>query len=119
MSNATADALSCMDELGVLAALSDPEWLDMQEIIHEHEQDEHIQSIVQAIKAQLGSRVGFEIHGNRLICKGRVVLATNSAWIPRLLHEFHDTPVGGHAGAFRTYRRLPLCVYWKGMFRTV
>lgn len=44
-------------------------------------------------------------------------LLTPLIWIPKLLYEFHDSPTGGHAGAFQTYRRLVLNVYWNGMFR--
>nr|GMD47359.1 peroxidase 64 [Ipomoea batatas] len=37
--------------------------------------------------------------------------------IPRLLEEFHSTPVGGHSRAYRTYRRLAASIYWKGMMK--
>ncbi|CAH9115607.1 unnamed protein product, partial [Cuscuta europaea] len=54
--------------------------------------------------------------GGRLFYKGHLVLAPDSKWIPRLLKEFHDTPTGGHAGAYCTYRRFAMNVFWRGMF---
>ncbi|XP_060962287.1 uncharacterized protein LOC133032379 [Cannabis sativa] len=33
----------------------------------------------------------------------------------KLLHEFHDTPMGGHAGIERTYLRLGANFFWHGM----
>lgn len=44
--------------------------------------------------------MGFELHGGMLFYKDRVVLVADSTWIPRLLHEFHDSLIGGHVGAF-------------------
>ncbi|CAH9076522.1 unnamed protein product, partial [Cuscuta epithymum] len=67
----------------------------MQEVLEEQERDEFIQGIVTALKTDPGSRVGFEIIDGKLFFKGRLVLAATSEWIPKLLHEFHDTPEGG------------------------
>lgn len=49
---------------------------------------------MKALREQPGSRVGFELVGGKLFYKDRVVLAANSAWIPKLLYEFHDSPTG-------------------------
>lgn len=43
--------------------LCGPEWLDVQEVLQEQEKDEYVQSIVQALKEQPDSRMGFEIQG--------------------------------------------------------
>lgn len=74
---------------------------------------------MKALHEQPGSRVGFDLLGGKLFYKDRVVLAANSAWIPKLMYEFHDSLTGGHAGTYQTYRRLALSVYWRGMFRRV
>lgn len=34
------------------------------------------------------------------------MLPRNSTRVPLLLKEFHDSPVGGHSGYLRTYKRL-------------
>ncbi|KAG6403221.1 hypothetical protein SASPL_135438 [Salvia splendens] len=54
-----------------------------------------------------------------LFYKGRLVIPPNSEWIPKLIAKFHMTPSGGHAGAYRTYRRLAANVYWPGMVKHV
>lgn len=43
VSNAVVDALSRRGETCSLAALSGPEWLDMQDVLQEQERDAHIQ----------------------------------------------------------------------------
>lgn len=35
------------------------------------------------------------------------------------MHEFHGSPIGGHLGAYKTYRQLAVNVYWPGMIRQV
>lgn len=36
-----------------------------------------------------------------------------------MLKEFHESPVGGHAGVQRTYIRLSTNFYWPGMKKDV
>ena len=36
-----------------------------------------------------------------------------------LLHEAHDTPLGGHLGRDKTFARLKRCLYWPGMKQMV
>lgn len=43
----------------------------------------------------------------------------NSPLILKLFNDFHATPLGGHSGAFRTYRRLASNIYWPGMMKAV
>lgn len=119
ISNAAVDVLSRRGEEASLTAISEPEWLGLAEVGEEQQRDEFVLGIVEALETNLDSMPGFELLGGRLFFKGRLVLASDSRWIPRLLKEFHDTPTGGHAGAYRTYWRLALNVYWRGIFRRV
>lgn len=57
----------------------------------------------------------YTLEDQRLYYKGRLVLAANWEWIPRLFQEFHPTPTGGHSGVYRTYRRMGQMLYWSGM----
>jgi len=44
---------------------------------------------------------------NGLVCyKNRVVMPPHSTIIAQLLHEFHDSPSGGHSSVLCTYKRL-------------
>jgi len=57
---------------------------------------------------------------NGLVCyKNRVVVPPYSNIISQLLHEFHDSPNGGHSGVLRTYKRLAQQFYWPSMFHTM
>ena len=48
-----------------------------------------------------------------------MVLARNSASIPLVLKEFHDTAAEGHSGYFRTYKSVAALVYWEGMKKDI
>ena len=48
-----------------------------------------------------------------------MIFPSNSPYIPLLLHEFHCGSVGGHAGIRRTYARLAVEFYWKGIKKHV
>lgn len=47
---------------------------------------------------------------NRLLYKGRIVISKTLVFIPQLLREYHDSPVGGHSGDIKTY--LMMATYW-------
>lgn len=119
ISNAAADALSRRDSGAELRTMSSAEWVGGGDIEKEQEGDEYVSAIRHAILVQPGSRPGFQLIGNCLFYHGRVVLPATSMWITKLLQEFHDTPSGGHAGVYRTYRRIAGNVYWRGMFQRV
>ena len=57
---------------------------------------------------------------NGLVCYNNcIVVPPGSPLIHRLLREFHDTPMGGHSGILRTYKRLSQQFYWPSMRRSV
>ena len=56
---------------------------------------------------------------NKLLFKGRVALPRNSTYISLLLHEYHDSAIGGHAGEAKTYLRIAKDWFWVGMKRDV
>lgn len=39
--------------------------------------------------------------------------------IPRILTEYHDSPLAGHYGVDRTYQRIAARYFWPGMRRTI
>ncbi|KAG6390471.1 hypothetical protein SASPL_148206 [Salvia splendens] len=94
-------------------ALSKAEWLGFEGIESEQRSDEYLKAIIESIQRQPDSRPGFRLVGTKLFFHDRITLPAASRWIPELLHEFHDTPSGGHAGVLRTYRRIATNVYWK------
>lgn len=50
-----------------------------------------------------------------MLYKGRYYLSANSKLKIEMLKEFHEYPIGGHAGIEHTYLRLATNVYWPGM----
>ena len=46
-------------------------------------------------------------------------MSRNSTRIPLLLKELHDSPLGGHSGFFRTFKRVANVVFWQGMKKTI
>lgn len=54
-----------------------------------------------------------------LFYKGQVVIPPHSRLIHQPLQAYHDSPLGRHSGALRTYKRLAQQFYWPSMRKTV
>lgn len=54
-----------------------------------------------------------------LFFKGKVVILDDGALRSKLLHEMHDTKVGGHSSVLRTYKKLGQQFYWPGIHKSV
>jgi hypothetical protein len=114
--NKGADALSRMNEEAELKAITSYwQWDQEQQWLDEVRSDEKLQKIIADLQQDPNCRPGFEHKQGVLIYEGRLVIASNSALIPKLLQEFHSTPQGGHSGFYKTYRRIAANVYWVGM----
>ncbi|MCI10393.1 RNA-directed DNA polymerase (Reverse transcriptase), partial [Trifolium medium] len=112
------DALSrCHGEMNAL--VSSPKWLAGKQLLQEVSQDTTIQKIMTELKENPDAKPGYYVQQGVLFYKGRLVIASNSPSIPVLLKEFHSTPMGGHSGFLRTYRRLADNIYWVGMQKTI
>ncbi|KAA0067145.1 transposon Tf2-1 polyprotein isoform X1 [Cucumis melo var. makuwa] len=94
--NKAADALSRVDTRVELNALTTSGIVDMN-TVSEVENDEELQRIIEKLKKEPEDGGKFEWNG-RLLYKGRLVLSHTSSLIPRLLHTFHDSVLGGHPG---------------------
>lgn len=57
----------------------------------------------------------FELKKGVLYYKGRLVLSKSSNRIPVIISECHETPMGGHSGYFRTYKKIATFLFWEGM----
>lgn len=90
----------------VLQMISRPYWSEFQEIVEEVERDESLKKTMEEVRTDPNSHLAYTLENGRLHHKGRLALSAQSAWIPRLLAEFHNTVTGGHSKVYRTYRRL-------------
>ena len=68
---------------------------------------------------QPDKHMDFELKQGKLWYMGRLVLAKNSAGIPLVLKEFHDSVAGGHSGFFRIDNRISAILYWEGMKKDI
>ncbi|XP_071724404.1 uncharacterized protein [Rutidosis leptorrhynchoides] len=132
-----------------LHALSCPFWLDWSVVDAENNKDPYLSQIITDLKQDAASHQQFSLVQGRLFFKGRLVLSSSSSWIPKLLAEFHSTPISGHSGVYsgvlssssswipkllaefhstpiaghsgvyRTYCRLAANLYWTGMVKAV
>ncbi|TYK14722.1 Transposon Ty3-G Gag-Pol polyprotein [Cucumis melo var. makuwa] len=113
--NKAADALSRVDTRVELNEMTTSEIVDMNTMSEEVENDEELQQIVEKLKKEQEVGGKFEWKNGRLLYKGRLVLSQTSSLIPRLLHTFHDSVLGGHSGFLRTYKRMSGELHWQGM----
>ncbi|PNX92555.1 retrotransposon-related protein, partial [Trifolium pratense] len=120
LENKAADALSrCHGDEELNALVSYPTWLDGEKLLQEVRTDPQLQKIAETVLANPGEKSGYSVQQGVLFYHGRLVLSANSPSIPLLLKEFHETPMGGHSGFLRTYRRLATNIYWPGMQRRI
>ncbi|TYK21513.1 Transposon Ty3-G Gag-Pol polyprotein [Cucumis melo var. makuwa] len=115
LQNKAADALSRMDHSLELKAISTAGIIDMEVVTKEVEKDEELQLITQQLQTNPALEGKYSLSNGKLMYKGRVVLSKSSSLIPSLLHTFHDSIFGGHAGFLRTYKRMSGELFWKGM----
>ncbi|KAL4564447.1 hypothetical protein LXL04_028511 [Taraxacum kok-saghyz] len=112
--NGVADALSRKTTEVDLATLTtskvnwDALWADLAA-------DTELQIIKDKIATSHNAPVGYTVHQDRVLFKGRLVLPAGSKWILVLCQAFHDSIIGGHSGTQKTYQRLSREVYWSGM----
>jgi transposase InsO family protein len=120
LENKAADALSrCYDDGELVSMVYSPMWFDKESILEEIAQDEGIQRHTAEVLKNSEAKPDFTVHQGVLLYQGRLVIGAKSTLIPKLLKEFHETPIGGHSGFLRTYRHVAENLYWVGMQKTI
>lgn len=61
----------------------------------------------------------FKIKGGCLFYKDKYYVSENSTLIPKILWEFHDSKLGGHAGILRTSKRISKYFFWTNMRKRI
>lgn len=118
-SNKVADALSRREEDLELSMISRPYWQEISEIDEEVRKDAMLSKVTAELQQKADSHPNYTLENERLYYKGRLVLSASLVWIPKLLEEFHASPIGGHSGIYRTYRRMAQSLFWPGMKATI
>ena len=115
--NSTADALSRKQGSPILHNIFFPQVSLWEEIKKVADEDQYIQSNVRMATEQPGG--SYTWCQGLLLYKGRVIVPNVAALRAKLLHEMHDTKVGGHSSFLRTFKKLGQQFYWPGMHRSM
>lgn len=119
--NKAADGLSRVphSSSASLLALTVPAVIQLQELFKEIESDSTIQSHIQQLKSSTGTELHYRVLEGKLWYKNRLVIPKSSIFIPLILHEFHDSHIGGHAGILKTLKRVQECFHWEGIQKDI
>ncbi|VFQ77888.1 unnamed protein product [Cuscuta campestris] len=124
-SNKVADALSRRDSVPdagiedtvqLFLAYAQPMPLLLQDIRRDNDTLEDCQTLHKAVH-QANAPPHITLHNGLLYYKHRLYISPESPLRQKLLHEFHSTPLAGHQGVDRTFKRLADVFYWCGMRR--
>ncbi|XP_074323394.1 uncharacterized protein LOC141660315 [Apium graveolens] len=106
-SNRVVDALSRKGvgdvELGSLLTEMTIDWTTLDK---EVQHDPLLQQIKQELLTNKKEHVGFSVHNDQLLYKGRSVIPRSSTFVSTLLHMYHNSPIDGHSGDVKTYLKL-------------
>lgn len=114
-SNRVADALSRKEPTPVCDAMEVGLWKFWEKLKLEIQGDEFIQQVKADLETHSKDHRGFSLLRGNLLFKGRLVVPAKSALKDEIIREFHDSPIGGHAGEKKTYQRVASEVFWTGM----
>lgn len=92
------------------------EWKLWPELSAEIDRDPFISTIKSELeKGQSNNH--FSLHQGQLFFKNMlvIVIPKKSPLIPKILTEFHYTPIRGHSGELKTYKRVVAELFWEGM----
>ncbi|KAL9664949.1 hypothetical protein QQ045_020358 [Rhodiola kirilowii] len=60
-----------------------------------------------------------QIRDGLVLYKGKILVPKDAAIRNLILHEFHDSPIDGHAGIARTLARISTTFHWEGLRKDV
>ncbi|VFQ88466.1 unnamed protein product [Cuscuta campestris] len=117
-SNRAADALSRRGDDAEVAALfttyARPLPKLLEAIAAENTTEQELLRLHEAVAAGT-AHPGFTVRSGILYYQHRLVLASTSFFRHQLLTEYHSSPMAGHQGVERTFRRLVTTFYWPAM----
>ncbi|WVY96197.1 hypothetical protein V8G54_028348 [Vigna mungo] len=114
--NHVVDAFSGRQYFMAVSLFQTDEWETWEtEVQH----DPKLVSLIQELLLNPKAREGYELKKGRLFYHGTLVLPRNFSRIPSIIKELHESPIGGHSGYFRTFKRVAGVLYWEGMKRDI
>jgi hypothetical protein len=100
--NILADALL----RSFMLAWSVPQHTWLQQIPALIQIDDKLLPLYNSVLQKGGTHGDYAISQGVLLWKGRIMLPADSAIIAKVLHEFHASKIGGHAGITKTAARI-------------
>ncbi|WVZ14092.1 hypothetical protein V8G54_011658 [Vigna mungo] len=115
--NVVADALSRSDcpLQGELHMLSTPQFVFLNELKESQLLDFEFILMRDKVLSNPSFYPLFRWNGDLLLYRGKIWINNQSKFIPLLLREFHETPIGGHAGVSKTLKRIIANFFWGSM----
>lgn len=106
--NRVADALSRRphDDQYSELRLTTPLSLDKEDLANQIAADPELQDILQSLKKDKASNSSYKLAQGLLYKDHRLVIPSKSSFIPQLFEQFHSSPIGGHEGVLKTYKRM-------------
>ncbi|KAK9125601.1 hypothetical protein Scep_014447 [Stephania cephalantha] len=117
-SNTAADALSrfpCMD----LQSLTTISFLDVDLLHSEVLRDPFLCPILHALQQGTDAPPGWSLFRDHLRYDDRMVISATSSLKGQILSEFHASPIGGHGGFLKTFKRISAELFWVGMKKDI
>lgn len=118
--NKVADAFSReFPATAIYCALSSTCGVTWEYIQQQIEQDTWLHQLKTSISQGQTVPKWFTVDHGVLKYKDRIVLPRGSELTARILKEYHDSPIGGHSGDYKTYQRISSEWYWPGLRKDV
>ncbi|KAL4568635.1 hypothetical protein LXL04_024250 [Taraxacum kok-saghyz] len=114
-SNRVADALSRKEPIKGCNIMELGVWEHRDQLKKEMAEDELLRKLRRDLTADPQSHKDFTLFQDNVLFKGRLMIPASSAVKNSIIHEFHNSPIGGHAGEKKTMYRAALEVYWTGL----
>lgn len=106
--NIVADALSQRPHLGSMEAIS-TEWKTI--LITEYAKDKFSSDLMEG-KVQDEK---YQVMNDLILYKNRIYITPESRLKKEILKTYHDNPLAGHQGYFKTYKQIRERFTWKGL----
>lgn len=118
--NKAADGLSrSMAVSSLLLSLTVPSELQWEDFFKEIVEDKTLQDMIGKIQTGELQSTKFYVLDGKLWSKNRLVIPKNSVFQSSILHEAHDSTLGGHSGVLKTLKRVQCSFFWSGMSKKI
>jgi len=78
----------------------------------EVQKDVKLSSLIQDLLVDPTTHTHYELKKGRLYYQGKLVLPQQHPRISTIIKELHESPLGGHSGYFRTFKRIVGVLNW-------